>query len=102
MARGYIKHFLLYSNPLEWLTFRLIQILRNSLEIYDACFNNFFLEDLFGQFEDNGEDLAIMLEQSDILEDKLGRKLFKMILKEIGRYDWVTKLEIYLAIGQYF
>ena len=43
-----------------------------------------------------------MLEQSDILEDKLGRKLFKMILKEIGRYDWVTKLEIYLAIGQYF
>lgn len=102
MARRYIKHFLLYPNPLERLTFRLIQILRNSLEIYDECFNNFFLEDLFGQFEDNGEDLAIILEKSHILEDKLGRKLFKMILKEIGRYDWVTKLEIYLAIGQYF
>ena len=97
MASAYIKHFLLYPDPLEILPFGLIQILP-----YIKVCSNFFLEDAFGQSEDNGEDLEIILEQSNILEDELGRKLFKRILKEIGRYDWVTKLDIYLAIGQYF
>ena len=86
-------HFFLDSN------FALHQI---TLKVTDSWLNHFVVEDALGQFNDKGRDLAIFLKQSSVLEDELGRKVFKKILKEIERYDWVAKFEIYLEIGQYF
>ena len=72
------------------------------VKVLDWWLNHFVVEDALGQFNGKGRDLAIFLKQSKVLEDELGRKVFKKILKEIERYDWVAKFEIYLEIGQYF
>ena len=75
---------------------------QTTVKVLDSRLNHFVVEDALGKFNNRGGDLAISLKQSSILEDELGRKVFKKILKEIQRYDWVTKLKIYLEIGQYF
>ena len=86
-------HFPLNSNFVTYQT---------TVKGLDLWLNHFVAEDELGQFDDEGGDLAIFLKESSMLEDDLGRKAFKKILKEIQRYDWVTKLEIYLEIGPYF
>ena len=69
------------------------------MKVLDSCLNRFVVEEALGQFSDKERNLAIFLEQSSILKDELERKVFKKILKEIKRYDWVAKLKIYLEIG---
>lgn len=49
---------------------------------------------------ETGGDVEIIFEQETYLEENL--EIMKESLKAIGRNDLVTKLEIYLAIGEYF
>ena len=79
-----------------------LAIHQTTVKILDSWLNHFVVENALGQFNNRGGDLAIFLKRSSILEDELGRKVFKKILKEIQRYDWAKKLKIYLEIGQYF
>lgn len=59
---------------------------------------NFFVDDMLTYLE-NGEDLEMLLEHENILEDLSMQKIFKKILKSVGRNDIIAKLKIYLAIG---
>ena len=59
---------------------------------------NFFVDDMLTYLE-NGEDLEMLLEHENILEDLSMQRIFKEILKSVGRNDIIAKLKIYLAIG---
>ena len=63
--------------------------------------NILFVEDALEELE-TGEDLEIVLEQENLLEHDGDKKTFKKVLQSIGRKDMATKMEIYLAVGQYF
>ena len=60
-----------------------------------------FVEDALEELE-TGEDLEIVLEQENLLEHDGDKKTFQEVLQSIGRKDLATKMEIYLAVGQYF
>ena len=60
-----------------------------------------FVEDALEELE-TGEDLEIVLEQENLLEHDEDKKTFKEVLQSIGRKDLATKMEVYLAVGQYF
>ena len=63
--------------------------------------NILFVEDALEELE-TGEDLEIVLEQENLLEHDEDKKTFKEVLQSIGRKDLATKMEVYLAVGQYF
>ena len=63
--------------------------------------NILFAEDALEELE-TGEDLEIVLEQENLLEHDEDKKTFKEVLQSIGRKDLATKMEVYLAVGQYF
>ena len=64
-------------------------------------YNILFVEDALEELE-TGEDLEIVLEQENLLEHDEDKKTFKEVLQSIGRKDLATKMEVYLAVGQYF
>ena len=63
--------------------------------------NILFVEDALEELE-TGEDLEIVLEQENLLEHDEDKKTFKEVLQSIGRKDLATKMEVYLAVVQYF